>query len=126
VQVENEGTELTIKGMEDKGDGVIVVKVSVPPDANKEDIHRNLTQSYEQMAGRLEDQEKNIDFLQKLAFKLADKSVILEVKAIAESNSRGNQSSNLNVGRDATGSTLNIGNIEGKVTNTNNEQLEST
>ena len=130
VQVENEGTELTIKGMEDKGDGVIVVKVSVPPDANKEDIHRNLTQSYEQMAGRLEDQEKNIDFLQKLAFKLADKSVILEVKATAESNSTGNesthQSSNLNVGRDATGSTLNIGNIEGKVTNTNNEQLEST
>ena len=38
VQVENEGTELTIKGMEDKGDGVIVVKVSVPPDAKLSSI----------------------------------------------------------------------------------------
>ena len=130
LQVENEGKELTIQSIENKGDGFIVVKFSVPPDANKEDIHRNLTQSYKQMAGRLEDQEKNIDFLQKLAFKLADKSVILEVKATAESNSTGNesthQSSNLNVGRDATGSTLNIGNIEGTVTNANNEQLKST
>ncbi|MEG4961575.1 MULTISPECIES: hypothetical protein [unclassified Microcoleus] len=39
LQVENEGTELTIQSIEDKGDGVIVVKVSVPPDANKQDIH---------------------------------------------------------------------------------------
>jgi len=48
------------------------------------------------------------------------------VKATAESNSTGNQSSNLNVARDATGSTFNIGNIEGTVTNQNNQQLEST
>ncbi|MEZ2250923.1 pentapeptide repeat-containing protein, partial [Microcoleus sp.] len=126
VQVENEGTELTIQSIENKGDGVIVVKVSVPPDANKEHIHKNFTQSYELMAARLEDKDKQITFLEGVVNQLAAKPVTIEVKATAESNSTGNKSSNLNVGRDATGSTLNIGNIEGTVANTNNEQLEST
>ena len=126
LQVENEGTELTIQSIENKGDGVIVVKVSVPPDANKEHIHKNFTQSYELMVARLEDKDKQITFLEGVVIQLAAKPVTIEVKATAESNSTGNQSSNLNVARDATGSTLNIGNIEGTVTNANNEQLEST
>ncbi len=126
LQVENEGMKLNIKGMEDKGDGVIVVKVSVPPDANKEHIHRNFTQRYELMAVKLEETDKRITFLEGLAIQQAAKPVTIELKAIAESNSTGNQSSNLNVARDAIGSTLNIGNIDGTVTNTNNEQLEST
>lgn len=46
VQVENEDTELTIQSIENKGDGVIVVRVSVPPDANKEKIHSDFTQNY--------------------------------------------------------------------------------
>ena len=126
LQGENEDKELTIQSIENKGEGVIVAKVSVPPDANKEDIHRSFTQSYELMAARLEDQGKHITFLEGVVNQLAAKPVTIEVKATAESNSTGNQSSNLNVGRDATGSTLNIGNIEGTVTNTNNEQVEST
>jgi hypothetical protein len=77
------------------------------------------------MAARLEDKDKQIAFLEVAVLQLATKPVSIEVKATAESNSTGNQSSNLNVGRDADGSTLNIGNIEGTVTNTNNEQLES-
>ena len=121
VQVENEGTELTIQSIENKGDGVIVVKVSVPPDANKEHIHRNFTQSYELMAARLEEKDKHITFLEGVVNQLAAKPVTIEVKATADSNSTGNKSSNLNVARDAIGSTLNIGNIEGTVTNTNNE-----
>jgi CO/xanthine dehydrogenase FAD-binding subunit len=125
LQVENEGTELTIQSIENKGDGVLVVKVSVPPDANKEHLHKHFTQSYELMAARLEDKDKQIAFLEVAVLQLATKPVSIEVKATAESNSTGNQSSNLNVGRDADGSTLNIGNIEGTVTNTNNEQLES-
>ena len=121
LQVENEGTELTIQSIENKGDGVIVVKVSVPPDANKEHLHRNFTQSYELMAARLEDKDKQITFLEGIVTQLAAKPVTIEVIATAESNSTGNKSSNLNVARDAIGSTLNIGNIEGTVTNTNNE-----
>ncbi|WP_424096855.1 pentapeptide repeat-containing protein [Moorena producens] len=47
VQVENEDTELAIQSIENKGDGVVVVKVSVPPDTNKEKIHSDFTQNYE-------------------------------------------------------------------------------
>ena len=47
VQVENEDTEFTIQSIENKGDGVVVVRVSVPPDTNKEKIHREFTQNYE-------------------------------------------------------------------------------
>ena len=47
VQVENEDTELTIQSIENKGDGVVVVRVSVPPDTNKEKIHSEFTQNYE-------------------------------------------------------------------------------
>ncbi|MEG3955890.1 pentapeptide repeat-containing protein [Microcoleus sp. herbarium2] len=47
VQVENENTELTIQSIENKGDGVVVVRVNVPPDTNKEKIHREFTQNYE-------------------------------------------------------------------------------
>ncbi|NEQ83865.1 MAG: hypothetical protein F6K26_27890 [Moorea sp. SIO2I5] len=47
VQVENEDTELAIQSIENKGDGVVVVKVSVPPDTNKEKIHSEFTQNYE-------------------------------------------------------------------------------
>jgi len=84
VQVENEGTELTIQSIENKGDGVIVVKVSVPPDANKEHIHRNFIQSYELMAARLEDKDKQIAFLEVAVLQLAAKPVTIEVKATAE------------------------------------------
>lgn len=47
VQVENEGTDLAIQSIENKGDGVIIVKVSVPLDADKEKIHREFTPHYE-------------------------------------------------------------------------------
>ncbi|PSO73777.1 MAG: hypothetical protein BRC37_08705, partial [Cyanobacteria bacterium QH_3_48_40] len=47
LQVENKGTELAIQSVENKGDGVVVVKVDVSPDANKEKIHSEFTQNYE-------------------------------------------------------------------------------
>lgn len=47
VQVENEDTLLEIQGIENKGDGVVVVKVKVPPDTDKEKIHQDFTQNYE-------------------------------------------------------------------------------
>jgi len=46
VQVDNKGTELGLQSIENKGDGVIVVKVAVPVDADKEKIHSDLKQNY--------------------------------------------------------------------------------
>ena len=47
LQVKNKSTELAIQSVENKGDGVVVVKVDVSPDANKEKIHSEFTQNYE-------------------------------------------------------------------------------
>ncbi len=47
VQMENEDADLAIQSIENKGDGVVVVKVSVPPDANKEKIHSDFIPNYE-------------------------------------------------------------------------------
>lgn len=47
VQVENGDTELKIQSIEDKSDGVLIIKVHVPPDTDKEKIHRELTWEYE-------------------------------------------------------------------------------
>ncbi len=47
IQVENEGIDLAIQSIENKGDGVVVVRVSVPTDANKEKIHSEFTKTYQ-------------------------------------------------------------------------------
>ncbi|WP_293341864.1 pentapeptide repeat-containing protein [Microcoleus sp. CAWBG58] len=48
VQVENQDIELKIQSIENKGNG-IVVKVSVPPDADKAKIHQDFNLFYEEM-----------------------------------------------------------------------------
>ncbi len=58
VQVENEDTELAIQSIENKGDGVVVVKVGVPPDTNKEKIHSDFTQNYELALKAIEEKYK--------------------------------------------------------------------
>ena len=55
VQVENEGTELSIQSIENKGDGVVVVRVNAPPDVNKEKIHSDFNRSYEMALKALEE-----------------------------------------------------------------------
>jgi uncharacterized protein YjbI with pentapeptide repeats len=55
MQVENEGTELAIRSIENKGDGVVVVKVSLPPDVNKEKIFSNFTRNYELVLNAIEE-----------------------------------------------------------------------
>jgi len=45
--VENEDTPLEIQSIENKGDGVVVVRVSVPPETNKEKIHGEFNQQYD-------------------------------------------------------------------------------
>jgi uncharacterized protein YjbI with pentapeptide repeats len=55
VQVENNDTELVIQSIENKGDGVVVVKVSVPPETNKAKIHAQFIEVYEESIKSLEE-----------------------------------------------------------------------
>lgn len=54
VLVENDGTELAIQSIENKGDGVVVVKVQASPDANKEKIHSDFMRGYKEAEKVLE------------------------------------------------------------------------
>ncbi|NJN08708.1 MAG: CHAT domain-containing protein [Richelia sp. RM1_1_1] len=47
VREENPDTEIAIQSIENKGDGVVVVRVEVPEHTNKQKIHAAFTQSYE-------------------------------------------------------------------------------
>lgn len=143
VQVENEDTLLEIQSIENKGDGVVVVRVSVPPDANKEKIHTEFNQRYELALEALEakyraelqakageiaiyrEQSANMWEVIKLQAKQEiNVQASAEAKAMNESTDR---SRNINVGGDLnlSGSTLNLGEISGNVSNTIN-QLQNT
>ncbi len=152
MQVENEDTELAIQSIENKGDGVIVVKVNVPPDTNKEKIHSDFTQSYELALKAAEEKykaqlkaaneqieiyrEKSAD-MKEIVGLLASQPINVnnEAKATAESkvmNESTDQSRKIeigSVGRDfnASGQALNLGDIDisGTVTNTIGQLQES-
>ncbi|NEQ78208.1 MAG: hypothetical protein F6K23_37600, partial [Okeania sp. SIO2C9] len=48
VQGENQDIPMKIRGMENKGDGVVVITIDVPPETNKEKIHQQFLQFYDQ------------------------------------------------------------------------------
>ena len=126
VQVENGDTELAIQSIENKGDGVIVVRVNLPPEADKAKIHGEFTRNYEILAARLEEKERHAAFLEGVVNQLAGRPINVEVNATAESKSMNDskdQSQNISVGRDMnlSGSTLNLGEISGGVTNSINQ-----
>ncbi|MEO1432022.1 MAG: pentapeptide repeat-containing protein [Cyanobacteria bacterium J06633_8] len=54
LQLENPDTPLGIKSIENKGDGVVVVRLDVPFDVDKAKIHSDLTQNYQQALTALE------------------------------------------------------------------------
>ena len=54
IQIENEDTPMKIRGMENKGDGVVVIKIDVPPETNKEKIHREFMEIYDENGRALE------------------------------------------------------------------------
>ena len=54
VQVENQGTPMKIQGMENKGDGVVVIRIDVPLETDKEKIHREFIQFYDENVRLLE------------------------------------------------------------------------
>jgi len=71
TQVVNEDTSLNVKSIENKGDGTVVIRVGVPPSADKGKIYDDLCQGYEfahkaleaQYQARLEDKDKHINHL---------------------------------------------------------------
>ncbi|WP_210407393.1 CHAT domain-containing protein, partial [Hydrocoleum sp. CS-953] len=55
VQVENQGIPMKIQGMENKGDGVVVIRIDVPPETEKEKIHREFMEFYDENVRVLEE-----------------------------------------------------------------------
>jgi uncharacterized protein YjbI with pentapeptide repeats len=121
VQLENEDTPLEIQSIENKGDGVVVVRVNVPPDTHKEKIHSEFNQQYELALRALEAryqaelQAKDgeiIHYRQESAkmwevIKLqASKPIQVQAIAKAKTMTNSNDSSRtVNIGGNVTGST---------------------
>ncbi|MEH2114028.1 MAG: pentapeptide repeat-containing protein [Nostoc sp.] len=140
VQDQNADTELALQSIENKGDGVVVVKVGVPDGADKEKIHSDFTQNYqlalqaveEKYKAQLQAKDEQIVIYRQQSGKmaeivklLANKPINVQVDNKVENKNMTNSndsSRNINVGRDfnATG-TINLGKISGAVTNTINE-----
>ncbi|MDJ0736418.1 MAG: pentapeptide repeat-containing protein [Nostocaceae cyanobacterium] len=146
VQVENEDTELAIQSIENKGDGVVVVKVAVPVDADKEKIHRDFTDNYQLALQAVEEkyklllQAKDDEILfhrqqsakiPEIISSLANKPINIQLDNKLENKNMSNDSSHKieigSIGGDftASGQALNLGDISGTVTNTINQLPES-
>jgi uncharacterized protein YjbI with pentapeptide repeats len=140
VQVQNEDTPLEIQSIENKGDGVVVVRVSVPPDTHKEKIHSEFNQQYDLALKALEaryqaelqakdgeiihyrqESAKMWEVIKLQASKPIQVQAIAEAKTVTNSN---DSSRTVNIGGNVTGSTLNLGEISGTVTTTINQLPE--
>jgi hypothetical protein len=122
LQVEYEGTELTVQRIENKGDGVVVARVSVPPDADKGKLHSELTQHYQRelksLETKLKEKNKQLRDLRK-----QNANMWTTINTLA------NNQTSLIVGRDfnlnANNSVVSLRDITGNVTNSI-EQLATT
>ncbi|MEH1945974.1 MAG: pentapeptide repeat-containing protein [Nostoc sp.] len=144
VQVKNGETELAIQSIENKGDGVVVVKVGVPDGADKEKIHSDFTQNYqlalqaveEKYKAQLQAKDNEIVIyrqqsgeMAEIVKLLANKPINVQVdnkvenKNMTNSNDASRKIEIGSVGRDfnASGQALNLGDISGTVTNTINQ-----
>ncbi|MBD2441681.1 pentapeptide repeat-containing protein [Dolichospermum sp. FACHB-1091] len=136
VQVENQDTELVIQSIENKGDGVVVVKVAVPENANKEKIHSDFTQNYQLALAEVEKYKELLQASNNQNANLwltinklveAEKSINVQIDNKVENENMTKDSSRKieigNIGGDfnASGQALNLGEISGTVINTINE-----
>lgn len=55
IRVENEAGEIAVQSIENKGDGIFVVRVAVPVDMDKGIIHSEFSREYEHQLKRLEE-----------------------------------------------------------------------
>jgi uncharacterized protein YjbI with pentapeptide repeats len=131
VQVQNEETPLELQSIENKGDGVVVIKVHVPPDTNKEKIHQEFNQSYQLQLAAVEAQYKaqlsaketeitlyrqHNSTLENIVNTLASKPTNIEII-----NNKQDQSQAITVGQDLTieakDSTVNLRDINSSTQN---------
>jgi len=59
VQVEHEGTEIAVQSIENKGDGVVLIRVNVSLETDKATIHSRFMQNYELAMKAIEDKYKS-------------------------------------------------------------------
>ena len=69
VQRENKGVTLRIQSMENKNDGIVIIKISLPEEVSKGKIHQQLTKFYQENIDNLPDkyQEISISLEEKIA-----------------------------------------------------------
>jgi ribosomal protein L23 len=106
VQVQNEDTPLQVQAIENKGNGVFIVKVHVPPDANKEKIHQELTEIY-QIKAQLAAKDEQLKQLKFLREQNTDLMQIIKIQAqnqtkVEISYNKQDQSQAITVGQDLT------------------------
>ncbi|MEH2259872.1 pentapeptide repeat-containing protein [Nostoc sp.] len=144
VQDQNEDTELALQSIENKGDGVVVVKVGVPVDTDKKKIHSDFTQNYqlalqaveEKYKAQLQAKDNEIVIyrqqsgeMAEIVKLLANKPINVQVdnkvenKNMTNSNDASRKIEIGSIGRDfnASGQALNLGDLSGTVTNTINQ-----
>ncbi|MBW4519921.1 MAG: pentapeptide repeat-containing protein [Scytolyngbya sp. HA4215-MV1] len=140
--LDNAGTELSIQSIENKGDGVVVVRVNAPPDADKAKLHSEFNQTYETAVQALEakyqaelkakdDQitiyrQQSADMLEitrLMANRPINVQAFAEAKAMNESTDTSRKIEIGSIGGNfhASGQALNLGDISGTVTNTINQ-----
>jgi uncharacterized protein YjbI with pentapeptide repeats len=73
VKVENEGLDLSINSIENKGDGVVVIKVSLSEEANKYKVHQQFKDFYEKkIAGKEEVMEEKMQYMLSVMEEIVD------------------------------------------------------
>lgn len=148
VVAENDGIELTVQGIENTDDGFMIIKVKVPENTDKEKILVDFGKYYgiaeklieAKFRSELKGKEEQIEIyrqnsasIERIIETLSSKSIGLPpqtieihanaVTGIQNVNNSSDNSQNINVGRDMnlSESTLNLGEINGVVTNSINQ-----
>jgi DNA-binding protein H-NS len=132
VQVEYGNAQLAIQAIENKGDGVVVIRLQAAPDADKEALHRSLKQGYQKSLKAVEQKYRKLLRQKNVQLSMKDQEIIqlyrqhnsdirniaelmaqqtINVQAIAESKAmQGNDNSrNISIGGNATGNVFQTG-----------------
>ena len=109
LKIEAEGAELSIQAIENKNDGAFVVRVNVPPEANKAEVEKFLKREYDSALKILDEKyqyqlnAKGVEIesyrrenanLMEIARLMASRPINVEAKAIAESQTMGDTFNN--------------------------------
>ena len=141
LRVEADGAELTVQAIENKDDGAFVVRVNVPPDADKGAIEKFVKQEYDlalktlDVKYRYELKAKDVEIesyrrentnLMKLAEWASNKPIFVQATATAESQSMAER--NINTGGGSYYETINTGGgnyIQGNYVNMSQDLTEA-